>query len=452
VIFVIQKVILSGAEENRRKKVFIFAVVTLVITGSMLCLFVTNTHIPPYWDQAQVYLDALSFKNGDFEDMDGYLGMYPQQYGLIFLYELIFCFTKDSYIVLEYLNVLFILLIIFFCYRLCEELFHDQTANFYCILGGVLFLPMHIYVNFVYGDLVSTAFSIIGIWAVLRWKHTEKWWYAVLALFAFVIAYLSRKNVLILLIAVFLALLIEAFRDWNWKAVVIALLLLTVPIACMSGVKLSYEWRSGKEVEKGIPSIMWIAMGMQGDQYGPGMFNGYTESTFRGEAESDSEKGIQIAKEEIRNRLEEFAADRDKAVDFYKAKIQLQWIDPTFSSFVMTSKFGEDPTPYTLSFYYGKVPERILKFMNNYSFIIYVSVCIYAVLSLIKKQSILYSMGLIAVIGGFLFSIIWEAKGRYVMPYVILMIPYMAKGLHGAQMLLEDGVRKILNMASKSEI
>ena len=57
---------------------------------------------------------------------------------------------------------------------------------------------MHIYVNFVYGDLASTAFAIIGIWAVLRWRNTVRIRYTVVAVTAFIIAYLARKNTLII--------------------------------------------------------------------------------------------------------------------------------------------------------------------------------------------------------------------------------------------------------------
>ena len=36
---------------------------------------------------------------------------------------------------------------------------------------------------------------------------------------------------------------------------------------------------------------------------------------------------------------------------------------------------------------------------------------------------------LIGVFGGFLFTLIWEAKTRYAFPYYILMIPYAAIGI-----------------------
>ena len=38
-------------------------------------------------------------------------------------------------------------------------------------------------------------------------------------------------------------------------------------------------------------------------------------------------------------------------------------------------------------------------------------------------------LGLIGVIGGFLFHIIWEANSRYIFLYSLLLMPYCARGL-----------------------
>lgn len=439
----LKSIILRGPEYKQRQKVRIFAIAAVVITGALLIYFVSQTHIPPHWDQAQVYADSLNFMAGEYGSMKTYLGMYPQQYGLIFLYETIFRILPDTYIVLEYFNVIFVLCIIFFSYLLSEELFHNQTVNFYCILCSTLFLPMHIYVNFVYGDLASSALSVIGIWALLKWYHTGYFRYPATAVPAFCLAYLSRKNVLIILIAVLLTLLIDAFKRRNWKSLVLGVAILLIPMVCVEGVKYSYEVRSGQEISEGIPSTLWIAMGMQQSTNGSGAFNGFTESIYQGAAYGDTELASEFAVTYIENRLAEFIDDPDMAIDFYKAKIQGQWIEPTFSSLLMTSKFGDNPTEFTTNFYFGKAAEWVISVSNYYNFIMYISVLVFALTSLSRKDSILLSTSLIAVIGGFLFSILWEAKGRYVMPYIILLFPYMAYGIYTTQDLIMKGITKI---------
>ena len=137
------------------------------------------------------------------------------------------------------------------------------------------------------------------------------------------------------------------------------------------------------------------------------------------------------------------------ALDFFKAKIQGQWIEPTFSSLIMTSKFGDDPTEFTLNFYFGKSAERIIIFSNYYNFLLYAAVVAYALTALFRKDSILTSVSLIAVIGGFLFSIIWEAKGRYVIPYAILLLPYLAQGIYSIQLGATKVIQKIIQTVSR---
>ena len=52
------------------------------------------------------------------------------------------------------------------------------------------------------------------------------------------------------------------------------------------------------------------------------------------------------------------------------------------------------------------------------------------------------------VIGGMIFSLLWEAKARYVFPYVTILLPSVAVGLHLSHALLEKGfavVKKRVN-------
>ena len=44
---------------------------------------------------------------------------------------------------------------------------------------------------------------------------------------------------------------------------------------------------------------------------------------------------------------------------------------------------------------------------------------------------------LIAVVGGFLFSLIWEAKTRYIFPYLLMQLPYMAVGVNEILKIME---------------
>ena len=45
---------------------------------------------------------------------------------------------------------------------------------------------------------------------------------------------------------------------------------------------------------------------------------------------------------------------------------------------------------------------------------------------------------LVAVFGGFLFSLIWEAKTRYILPFFFMQIPYMAMGINHIMVYVEE--------------
>ena len=149
-----------------------------------------------------------------------------------------------------------------------------------------------------------------------------------------------------------------------------------------------------------------------------------------------------IGKAYINERILEFKNNPQMAKDFFKAKIQLQWTEPTYSSLVMTSKFGESLTEVTSRVYFGTIPEKMIQLMDRYSFILYASVAIGTMISLFRKDRVYKNVILIAVVGGFLFSIIWEAKGRYVMPYVVFLIPYMSRGIFEVQSLFEKHINR----------
>ena len=50
-----------------------------------------------------------------------------------------------------------------------------------------------------------------------------------------------------------------------------------------------------------------------------------------------------------------------------------------------------------------------------------------------------YSL-LIGIFGGILFTMLWEAKSRYVFPYLLLLLPYAAAGMYGLMEGLESRI------------
>ncbi len=445
VLYILQLFLIKGNEEKQRRRVKIFWIVDMILVGILGIVWVTGSHIMPYADQMQVYLTALDFSDGIYTDMGAYFYMYRQQYGLAFLYECVL-WIWESYHLIQYINVLFLVLILCFGYLLTDELFKSPRANFYTILAMNLFLPLFLYINFVYGEVGIVAMSLCAVWAVVKWMNTGKHRYAVLAAVAMTLALMARKNMLIVAIALAIILLFFALVKKNWKACVLAALLFVVPLGSIRLVEWSYELRSGNEVGDGMPAVLHIAMGMQESWNGAGAYNAYNNSTFWGAAGGDSELASQIGWADIKARVQEFKANPAMARYFYQSKIWEQWDEGSFGSLIMTARFEAAPFAPAQELYGGKWLEPAMDWMEYYLFVIYVSALFYSLYGLWRIRELKGTVLPMIVIGGLIFSLLWEAKARYVFPYVAMLLPAVAAGWHVLHLFLDKIIGKIIKL------
>ncbi|MCD7836351.1 MAG: glycosyltransferase family 39 protein [Lachnospiraceae bacterium] len=428
-LYILQRFILNGNEEKQKKIVRYIAVADTLLLGVLLSVYVTLSHIPPHWDQLQVFYYAQEFMDGNYSGMNmAYLRIYIQQYGLIFLEELLLHVWND-YRLFQYVNVIFIMITVYMIYLISDEIFHNQRINIYALFGVTLFLPLHIYVNYVYGDLCSIAMTLMVVWGLLKFCKAQSRRYVFIAVCAATVGVLARKNTLIPLIAVLLVCLIYAWRESNIKVLFFGLIIIIMPVIANRAVLTYYEYVSEYEIDEGIPATAWIAMGLSDDGSGGiGIFNGYNEAIWNAVG-GDNDRVRELVAENIRERLTELSSDKKVSYEFFRYKIFEQWGEPSFSSINETGKGINEKEGIVAFIYSDKISDMIYRYMNHHMFLIYVCVLAFVICAFNKKSDIIELTLLIAVIGGFIYSVFWEAKGKYVMPFVIFMIPYMAAGL-----------------------
>ena len=283
---------------------------------------------------------------------------------------------------------------------------------------------------------------MILFWAVSAYEHYEQKRYLALAAFAAAMALLARKNTWIVLIAVAIYALLVSLKKKKWKFLLTGVVILLTATLSVKAVDVMYEYRSGYPNDIGIPSILWIAMGMQETDGMAGVYNRYQQSVFE-DNDFAPEPSAQIGKEYIRERIQEFKENPSMTVEFYKNKLEDQWLEPLFSSLKATHSFpeGTELPPVIYSLYYGNLHEMVWKYANYYQSIVYLAGAFIVIASFgawHQKKELPAALWLpfISVIGGFLFSILWEAKSRYVFPYCVFMILYAPEGLYQTGLLL----------------
>ena len=456
----------SGRLASVRQRILEWKPYIIGILSLFICVismvWVVNSHVAPGGDGGPLCGVAERMVTGNYIDMKPkyHMAIFPHQFGLLSVIHLIFSlFGAWPYEVFQYLNALCMPLLFYSGYKFLEIICDTAEVILYYAVFFLGCLPMFLYVPFVYGEIMSITFTMVLMWQVLRYCRTGRRSCFVWGTAAIVLACIVRKNSLILLIAAGIVLAVHSVK----KASLWGIAWFLVMALAVSGsdrlIQAHYEKVSGIEVAGGVPYISWVRMGLQDSWAGPGWFDNTSIEVYK-EHGYDTELTAAAERERLGEMLEEMWEDKASAVDFFRRKILSQWNAPEYSSVVETKQFDcelQELRGFARRIYYENDP-AVWAYMDRYQFLLYFYAAVSAVLLFADRKRgrclaeyILY----IAIVGGFLFSAVWESSSRYVIPYVVYMIPLAAVGMCLLTRLLAEKIpgrtflRKIF---SKSDI
>lgn len=405
----------------------------------------------PSADSASVYTIAQALASGHMgviHPTDSYLSYYPQQVGLVAFYEIIIRLWNllpipyAAHYILQCINVGMACATVYFQYKTVCLLSRDNDRAAVCYLFlAMLNAPLLFYTSFVYGEIPSFAFLSVGIFLLLKYftvrnlAPAQRYLTLTGSLFSLVIGVALRKNSLIVVIAVVIALLWECLRKHKPGLLLYALLLTLSSVAVLPVITRIYEYRAGNVLSSGVPALSYVAMGMQESSRGNGWYNGFNFSAYA-DSNLDGTAANQASKEAIAASLTAFRSDPAYALEFYGKKFLSQWTDGSYFCRQATLQHTDGRAGIVESLYTGPLARPFNHYCNLYQLLVYGS----ALLCLLRMRkaentpgenlpSLLPYTGIIAVLGGFLFHMVWEANSRYILPYFLLLLPYSAQGL-----------------------
>ncbi|MDE6699429.1 MAG: hypothetical protein K2K10_00210 [Acetatifactor sp.] len=437
--------------DKQRLAGYLFLGLCCILYVTVCLIWVTELPYYPSGDQLNATAAAHYNLDGNFImfKKSGYIGKFPYQKGLTFLYEILFTLFGDfCYPVAAKMHIFLGVITMIFGYLFVEETSWNSICKIlYCPL--VLFCtPYLILTPYTYGDLPSICFCIVLFWALLRYVRTERIRYVTLACVMAVLSLMVRLHTWIVLIAVLIGMVLAAWQKKKLQPLLAGLLIIASSFSAIKALDYSYALRSGYEITQGAPMILTLAMGLQDNDGGPGTYNNYQTLTMD-EAAWDNETAKEIARENIQENLEHFKADPAYAKWFFKTKILRQWIEPSFETLMSTRSFDEKKTmpDWIEQIYYGNLHDPLMRFANGYQSVVYLGFLFFLpVLWKRRRENAAGYIPLIAIVGGFLFSIIWESQCRYVLPYYLFMLVYVPDGIHCVGDWARKGLKRFVHI------
>lgn len=285
---------------------------------------------------------------------------------------------------------------------------------------------------------------------------------------------------------------------------IMAVCLAVTSVGILPLVQKCYEKKAGNTLSSGVTAMSYLAMGMQEASRGCGWYNGFNIDTYD-TAGMDTALANEISRLAIDERLAYFREHPGYTADFYLHKHLSQWADGTYASRQATLATYGGRSAFFKEVYEGSLSGGYIEWCNAWQNVLYLGVLVFCIDSLKKRRKskvvghmadqtagqhgadqlgadrhgadrhgadqldadqlgadqhgadqhgadwhgadrlgadrLYVYVGLIAVLGGFLFHIFWEANSRYIFSYSLLLMPYCGAGVYTGICRIRDWVR-----------
>ena len=411
-----------------------------IITFIVGVLWILQSLSSPTNDSRITTEAGIKLANGDYSPIGTvYFKRFPFQLGYVFWTEicsrLLFLPDKTWGLVLQVVNIICLAFANVALVRISERLFKNKAVTFATAVMLILFSQSVIFSSFMYGTIPGFAFAVWAVYNFIAYIQDEKIKNLVLASILVTVAVWIKLNNLIFAVAMIIILVVHFLRGEYLKRFLSVCLMALIVFGAKNLPVIQYELRTGNDFGDGIPMVCWLSMGLGDSVFAPGWYDSRdTVALFDGP--EDADYASNTAKERIKERIEFFKENPDKAYTFFKDKTYSQWNEPTFSSIWNNKVRGQ----YAPKVGYAKLvcgegeefTKNVMDINVQFLYFGFMISSVFMIFDKFKKKGIKDEFILIptVIIGGFLYHLLFEAKSQYVLPYVVIMIPYCVWGTY----------------------
>ncbi len=413
------------------KEEYLLALFLLVsFTVGLAWIFLNDIELRELDDAYNCFRAAKNIAIGNLAPLSykSYISVYPNNMGLVtylFIHVKLFGVEKALYSI-RFVNLIFVLIGYYALYRITKNIFNNRTVV--CTLILLMFGSMQFvfYSFFVYGNCLSYTMALLSVMFLLDYFKSNKKVNLILSSLFIICSISIKANSLIILIAEAILLILHVIN--TKKLIVIFVLLLTLLGVYGGTTGLQKFWGNRINIdynETKLPTICWLAYGLNYDQKRPGgYFNEFeVYHVENGYMPEFTEKRAQTF---IDGVLDNFKEKPNVALRFYSQKFLSSWANPQYEAFDQFRELNNND--FVKNVVGGKINNVLNVFWDGISSVVAIGLFVFV----IKKRNCLnlYStIGMIIVIGGFLFHTLWEVKAIYLYQYFMYLLPYAACGL-----------------------
>lgn len=374
------------------------------------------------------------------DDAHLYFMEYPFQAGIFWYFYAFYCLFGDAAVkALLVANVLADEVTVLAILGM-TKLF-DRDGDGSLMVAAILLalcVPLHFSAAFPYGNNVGFCFGSLFLLLQCRAICAEgtgpKLGSIAASAVPFVLTLMIKSTFILFGIAAVICWFIYAIRFKKPLLVLSALVVLVVSNALSAAPVRALENKAGYSFGDGMPKTSWLMLGSNRSEStdAAGWWDTQAVEVFLS-AEGDKDVQGSLALDEIKANVTAFSSNPAEALTFYFEKLSTEWADPTFEFFVYAGMNAKDFDtffdPYE-ALGMDRPAKALVAALDGLQICVYVLAFVYLVSC--AKAGRFFGPQLLLVgtfFTGFGCYLLWEAKGIYLLPFYLLLIPMAAQGV-----------------------
>ena len=409
--------------------------VLLIVYFAVQVVWIQYRNLNPTGDQKTAYQSAIYLYNGEYEKLNEsqYFELNPQQRCLTAGIYIIFkVLHTTDYKVIEVVNALcntFTMLGLILILKLLAKRY--QVNKVLLLILSFTFATIPMLCTFIYGDIPGIMCTIYAVYFIMKYCMDNKKRYLFISSIFMMFGYIFRTNNLIFIIAIWIYLIMDMIDKKNEYVKRIGLLIAFIIIAMLPNtlIQKAFENAFNLNGENSFPVSGYLYMGMSEGYKGNGWYNDDAALAW---------DDIERAKEEYPQRIKErtvyYIQNPIYTIKFYAKKVASMWAENSYGAFWYNLSFNfgnvvEGKATEEERASYVAVDELLLnqsEKLHMYQKALIILIFAGTIYTIIKNRKHLSNECILLMtifIGGFLFEILWEAKSRYILPYIVILIP-----------------------------